>query len=106
MNDQPKQPQDTNMNIHDRWIKHQQSATKTTSAFACAFCLERTIFSTSSALRSHAREKHRDRLPAEEEETEGVWSQFETESALKRWATLSRLQASLPTPRAAAQPCH
>jgi hypothetical protein len=38
-----------------------------------------------------------DRLPAEEKEIEGFRSQLEAESALKRWANLSRLRG-IPTP--------
>jgi hypothetical protein len=59
--------------------------------------LERTIFSTPNELRCHAREKHPDRLPTEDKEMEGFWSQFEAESGLKRWETPSRLQGA-PTP--------
>ena len=71
-------------NIHDGWIKHQRNSAKTTSSFACIYCLDRRIFPTSDALWRHAIESHHNVLPENEQDWDGFRTNFETEAGLKR----------------------
>lgn len=70
--------------VSDLWTKHQRAQAKTTQSFACVYCPDRKILSTSALLREHAKTEHADQLPDDENEAQEVLKFYEAECLQKK----------------------